>query len=495
MAFHCAIFYDVENLLKGYAFSQQLLNNLSLREILEAVNATGRISGIAVQRAYANWSDPRLAVLRGEITELGIDPVQVFGFARDPKKNAADIQLVVDAVDLAHVRPGIDVFVIVSGDGGFAALAKKLHEYGKTVICCAYPSSTNRVLRSVCDAFVEISDPEQTREAALPTPAATGKLVKMAVPEAGKPVKKPVKKAVPETGKPRPNEAPGAAPVKGQPPTAGAAGAAAEAAAAPQAAAEAAGTAGSVGHPLLQRLAVGLPRRTLAGREEMQAGAREVVRWLVSHEAGLVGRGLPLALLGEALRLVLADFSPERAGFTKLAECLQSVCSGTEVQVVRMPGGESLLVRRGQVPAGAVPLPDLDEGYLHSVEHYRSCLRSGLPIFRLPELGALSAVGAFLLEVKPGPLELGMLIEMVTAGCGGGELSSETVKRALLCMHSAGLFLKEPEGAPLAEQRLSLRAEISCPEELLTLVREAARAKLRLCLGQVDEAVFEAVPG
>lgn len=33
MAFHCAIFYDVENLLKGYAFSQQLLNNLSLREI------------------------------------------------------------------------------------------------------------------------------------------------------------------------------------------------------------------------------------------------------------------------------------------------------------------------------------------------------------------------------------------------------------------------------------------------------------------------------
>ena len=115
MAFNTAVFYDVENLLKGYAFSAQLLSNLSLREIVESVNQTGLVSGIAVQRAYANWSDPRLAVMRGEINDLGIEPVQVFGFSRDQKKNAADIQLAIDAIDLAYVRPSIDVFVIVSG--------------------------------------------------------------------------------------------------------------------------------------------------------------------------------------------------------------------------------------------------------------------------------------------------------------------------------------------------------------------------------------------
>ncbi len=161
MGFNTAIFYDIENLLKGYGFSQQIIANLSLKEILEAIRLTGKIGQIAVQRAYANWSDPRLAIMRGEINELGIDPIQVFGFSREQKKNAADIQLAIEAVDLAHLRPALEVFVIVSGDGGFASLAKKLHEYGKTVIGCAYRSAANKTFQAVCDDFVWITDPEE----------------------------------------------------------------------------------------------------------------------------------------------------------------------------------------------------------------------------------------------------------------------------------------------------------------------------------------------
>lgn len=161
ITFNTAIFYDVENLLKGYSFSQQIITNLSFKEILDSVRQTGKIGQIALQRAYANWSDPRLAIMRGEINELGIDPVQVFGFSKDPRKNAADIQLAIDAIDLAHLRPILEVFVIVSGDGGFTALAKKLHEYGKIVIGCAYRSTTNRTFQAVCDDFVWINDPEE----------------------------------------------------------------------------------------------------------------------------------------------------------------------------------------------------------------------------------------------------------------------------------------------------------------------------------------------
>ena len=160
MSFNVAIFYDIENLLKGYNFSQELISNLSLKEIVNLINQKNELGKIGVQRAYANWSDPRLGTMRYEINELGIDPVQVFGFSRDHKKNAADIQLAIDAIDLAHIRPNIDVYVIVSGDGGFAALAKKLHEYGKTVIACAYPNMSNRILKAVCDVFIPIPDPE-----------------------------------------------------------------------------------------------------------------------------------------------------------------------------------------------------------------------------------------------------------------------------------------------------------------------------------------------
>jgi len=160
MSFNVAIFYDIENLLKGYNFSQELISNLSLKEIVNLINETNELGKIAVQRGYANWSDPRLSCMRKEINELGIDPIQVFGFSRDHKKNAADIQLAIDAIDLAHIRPNIEIYVIVSGDGGFAALAKKLHEYGKTVIVCAYPNISNRILKAVCDVFIPLPDPE-----------------------------------------------------------------------------------------------------------------------------------------------------------------------------------------------------------------------------------------------------------------------------------------------------------------------------------------------
>lgn len=161
MPFNTAIFYDIENLLKGNGFSWKMASALSLREIVKAINRTGRVDQIAVQRAYANWSDPRLAVMRTEINELGIDPIQVFGFCREPKKNAADIQLAIDAIDLAHVRPALDVFVIVSGDGGFGALARKLHEYRITVIGCAYRNAANSNFQAVCDEFVWITDLEE----------------------------------------------------------------------------------------------------------------------------------------------------------------------------------------------------------------------------------------------------------------------------------------------------------------------------------------------
>lgn len=160
MNFNTAIFYDIENLLKGYGFSQNLVSNLSLKDILEEIKASNKIGRISVQRAYANWSDPRLGFLKNEILELGIDPIQVFGFLQGPRKNAADIQLAIDTVEMALQKPSLENFVIISGDGGFASLAKKLHEYGKNVLAAAYKNATNKVLANVCDEMIWIEDPE-----------------------------------------------------------------------------------------------------------------------------------------------------------------------------------------------------------------------------------------------------------------------------------------------------------------------------------------------
>jgi uncharacterized LabA/DUF88 family protein len=161
MKFNTAIFYDLENLLKGYSFSPQISRNLSLARILDDIKAVEGVGRIGLMRAYANWSDPRLGFLHRELTELGIEPVQVFGFSREAGKNAADLQLAVDVIETVHLRPGLEIYAIVSGDGGLGAVVRKLHEYGKFVIGCAYASAASRAFRCLCDVFLDIPDPEE----------------------------------------------------------------------------------------------------------------------------------------------------------------------------------------------------------------------------------------------------------------------------------------------------------------------------------------------
>ncbi|WP_414569639.1 NYN domain-containing protein [Nostoc sp. CCY 9925] len=157
--FNTAIFYDIENLTMG---RNEPNLNFSLKQIQTDVEKVGMVNKIAIQCAYADWSDSRLRLLKNQIQELGIEAVQIFDYSH--KRNAADMQLAIDVMELAQSRPTLEVFVIVSGDGAFAALAKKLHEYGKSVIGCAYEGQMNRVLKSVCDRFLPIPAPQAKTE-------------------------------------------------------------------------------------------------------------------------------------------------------------------------------------------------------------------------------------------------------------------------------------------------------------------------------------------
>ncbi|MBV6627553.1 MAG: NYN domain-containing protein [Rivularia sp. (in: Bacteria)] len=156
--FNTVILYDIENLTLG---SNNPQFPFSLKEITENIKRYNLVDKIAGQYAYADWSNSRLHRIRKNIQELGIEPMQIFGFSNH--KNAADIQLVIDAVELIHSKPSLEVFAIVSGDGGFSCLAKKLHEYGKIVIGCAYNNHTNKLLPAVCDYFVRLPDPVNYR--------------------------------------------------------------------------------------------------------------------------------------------------------------------------------------------------------------------------------------------------------------------------------------------------------------------------------------------
>ena len=161
MASNTAIFYDIENLLG--IFNNRTNTSLHLDEIYRRVLEMDGVTGVSIQRAYADWAVPMCKNLRNSILQVGIEPIHIFNTNQNDKiKNAADICLIIDAVDIAASRPEIENFVIASGDGIFAFLTKKLHEHGKRVIGCGFDKISNVIFRNSCDAFIALEKTDES---------------------------------------------------------------------------------------------------------------------------------------------------------------------------------------------------------------------------------------------------------------------------------------------------------------------------------------------
>ncbi|MCX4471847.1 NYN domain-containing protein [Micromonospora sp. NBC_01655] len=143
-----AMFLDYENLALG---AREHLGGMAfdLRPIADALAERGRV---VVRRAYADWSyfDEDRRMLTRSHVEL-IEMPQRMGASR---KNAADIKMAVDAVELAFERAYVSTFVICTGDSDFTPLVHKLRELNKRVIGVGVEKSTSALLPPACDEFL-----------------------------------------------------------------------------------------------------------------------------------------------------------------------------------------------------------------------------------------------------------------------------------------------------------------------------------------------------
>ncbi len=143
-----AVFLDYDNLALG---AREHLGGMTFdfKPIADALAARGRV---VVRRAYADWSyfdEDRRALTRHQV-EL-IEMPQRMGASR---KNAADIKMVVDAIEMAFEREYISTFVMCTGDSDFSPLVHKLRELNKRVIGIGVENSTSQLLPSACDEFL-----------------------------------------------------------------------------------------------------------------------------------------------------------------------------------------------------------------------------------------------------------------------------------------------------------------------------------------------------
>ena len=135
-----AVLIDADNASHRYA-----------KAIFEEIAKFGEAN---VRRIYGDFSDPRLKGWCEVMQSLAIVPSQQFNYT--VAKNAADITLVIEAMDLMH-RGHLDGFCLVSSDSDFTRLASRLREEGAVVYGFG-KRTTPEAFRNACNRFIYVEN-------------------------------------------------------------------------------------------------------------------------------------------------------------------------------------------------------------------------------------------------------------------------------------------------------------------------------------------------
>jgi uncharacterized protein (TIGR00288 family) len=162
-----AVFIDFDNIEIGVKSTLQ--REFDVAAVLDALKERGEI---VTKIAYANWG--RQENSTRQLAEHAVQMVQ-----RDPSprgdKNGADINLALDALEMAFTHDHINAFAIVSGDSDFIALVNKLKQYDKRVYVVGGRAFTSTILQKNCHEFISyesllVETPRSSRQQQHPHP-------------------------------------------------------------------------------------------------------------------------------------------------------------------------------------------------------------------------------------------------------------------------------------------------------------------------------------
>ena len=142
-----AVFLDYENLAIGAR--DDLGVEFQFKPVADALAERGRV---VVRRAYADWT--HFEKDRQMLTLGQVELIEIPQRKGTVRKNAADIKMAVDAVELAFERDYVTSFAICTGDSDFTPLVHKLRELNRTVIGIGLKASTSALLPAACDEFL-----------------------------------------------------------------------------------------------------------------------------------------------------------------------------------------------------------------------------------------------------------------------------------------------------------------------------------------------------
>jgi uncharacterized protein (TIGR00288 family) len=128
--------------------------NIAAKEIGRVMAELGKFGDVVIRRAYGDFNGPQGTVWEATFARHAIVPHHQFSYGRG--KNAADIALVIDAMDLLH-NGACDAFSIVSTDSDFMRLAIRIRE--QNVDCYVFGNEkTSDRFRRAASRFIHLEN-------------------------------------------------------------------------------------------------------------------------------------------------------------------------------------------------------------------------------------------------------------------------------------------------------------------------------------------------
>jgi len=141
-----AVFIDFDNIEIGV--KNTLNAQFDIGVVLEALRERG---DVVSKTAYGDWT--RAGDYSRSLTQHATKLVQR-NLTPGGDKNGADINLALDALEMAFTHPHINAYVIVGGDSDFISLVEKLKQYDKQIFVVGGRSFTSQVMQRNCHEFV-----------------------------------------------------------------------------------------------------------------------------------------------------------------------------------------------------------------------------------------------------------------------------------------------------------------------------------------------------
>jgi len=149
-------------------------DNISHRAIEGIISELSNYGVVNIRQAYGNWTKSNLKNWEEKLLEFAIKPIQQFDYSKS--KNATDILMTIDAIDLLHTK-NIDAFAFATSDSDFTPVVMRVQQEGIKVFGFG-EKKTPAPFMAACSQFIFTEKLMATVENVTTTEKSTVKVLK-----------------------------------------------------------------------------------------------------------------------------------------------------------------------------------------------------------------------------------------------------------------------------------------------------------------------------